>query len=166
MKFWVVFGHFFGHFRTFWIFTIKSFQCLRFICDDLIPGTLKQKIHIPKTTEQIWFSFSKGWGLIGQRAGLIFTKQPHKSLHPMKRVEAWNYTSVEVALAIVENYDIDTVASEYKPVQQRLCQQYNLEPSDCFFIATSTDDEYKERRRTKNLARLDLSYLMNGEIGE
>lgn len=126
-------------------------------------STFKQKIHIPKTTEQIWFSFSKGWGLIGQRAGLVFTKQPHKSLHPMKRVEAWNYTSVEVALAIVENYDIDTVASEYKPVQRRLCEQYNLEPSDCFFIATSTDDEYKERRRVKNIARLDLSYLMNGE---
>ena len=128
-----------------------------------IGSTLKQKIEVPKTTEQIWFSFSKGWGLIGQRSGLVFTKQPHKSLHPMKRVEAWNYTSVETALAIVQNYNIDTVASEYKPVQRRLCEQYNLEPSDCFFIATSKDKAFEARRRIPNIARLDLSVLMNGE---
>ena len=128
-----------------------------------IGSTLKQKIEVPKTTEQIWFSFSKGWGLIGQRSGLVFTKQPHKSLHPMKRVEAWNYTSVETALAIVQNYNIDTVASEYKPVQRRLCEQYNLKPSDCFFIATSKDKAFEARRRIPNIARLDLSVLMNGE---
>ena len=32
----------------------------------------------------------------------------------MKKVEGWNYTSVEVAIAIVENYKIDSIASEYK----------------------------------------------------
>lgn len=126
-------------------------------------STEKQKMFIPKNTEQVWFSFSKGWGLVGQRAGLVFTKQPHKSLHPMKKVEGWNYTSVEVALAIVKCFKIDTVASEYKPVQRRLCQELNLEPSDCFFIATSKDEEYKVRRRVEDIARLDLSYLMNGE---
>lgn len=126
-------------------------------------STEKRKMYIPKTTEQIWFSFSKGWGLIGQRAGLVFTKEPHKSLDPMKRVEAWNYTSVEVAIAIVQNYDIDTVYSLYKPVQRRLCKEYNLEPSDCFFIANSKNSEYSVRRRVGDIARLDLSYIMNGE---
>jgi len=128
-----------------------------------IGSTLKHKIEVPKTTEQIWFSFFIFCGLIGQRAGLVFTKLPHKSLHPMKRVEAWNYTSVETALAIVQNYDIDTVASEYKPVQKSLCEQYNLQPSDCFFIATSKDKAFEARRRISNIARLDLSVLMNGE---
>jgi hypothetical protein len=84
----------------------------------------------------------------------------------MKRVEAWNYTSVEVAIAIVQNYAIDTVHSLYKPVQQRLCKEYNLEPSDCFFIANSKNSEYAVRRRLGDIARLDLSYMMNGEIGE
>jgi hypothetical protein len=125
-----------------------------------IGSTLKQQMSVPNTTEQIWFSFSKGWGLVGQRAGLVFTKHPHKSLHVMKQVEAWNYTSVETAIAIVENYDIDTVASAYKPVQQQLCEKYNLEPSDCFFIAKSTDKRFKIRRRKEDIARLDLSSLM------
>ena len=128
-----------------------------------IGSTEKRKIVLPKNTEQIWFSFSKGWGLIGQRAGLVFSKQPHKSLDPMKRVEGWNYTSVEIALAIVKTYDIDTIASEYKPVQRRICEKYSLEPSDCFFIATSENDEYAVRRRAGDIARLDLSYIMNKE---
>jgi hypothetical protein len=125
-----------------------------------IGSTLKQKIFVPKTTEQIWFSFSKGWGLVGQRAGLVFTKTPHKSLDVMKNVEGWNYTSVETAIAIVENYAVDTVASAYKPVQQRLCEQYNFTPSDCFFIAKTEDKRFRLRRRQGNVARLDLSSLM------
>tara|TARA_B100001769_G_C22104420_1_gene596501 strand:- start:1437 stop:2264 length:828 start_codon:yes stop_codon:yes gene_type:complete len=124
-------------------------------------STAIQSMHIPTTTEQIWFSFSKGWGLIGQRAGLVFTKKPHKSLEPMKRVEAWNYTSVEVAIAVIEHFGLDDIYNLYRPKQLEICEEYNLTPSDCFFIANSTDEEYAVRRRKDNIARLDLSYIMN-----
>ena len=46
-------------------------------------------------------------------------------------------------------------------------KEYKIHPNDgsgdCFFIATSKDEEYKVRRRVEDIARLDLSYLMNGE---
>mgnify|MGYP001170273799 FL=1 len=122
--------------------------------------TSKHQILPPKNTEQIWFSFSKGWGLIGQRSGLVFSKRPHRSLNIMKRVEAWNYTSVEICLAILANYDIDTVYNEYRQKQIDVCTEMNLTPSDCFFIANSTHEEYAKRRRTGNIARLDLSKLL------
>ena len=124
----------------------------------------KQKMHIPSNTEQVWFSFSKGWGLVGQRMAVVFSKQPHKSLEPMKRVEAWNHTGVEIAHAIIDNFDIDTICNEYKILQDSICKELNLEPADCFFIANSTDEIYEVRRRTGNIARLDLSYIMNGDI--
>lgn len=126
-----------------------------------IGSTNKQKITIPKSTEQVWFSFSKGWGLVGQRMGIVFSKKPHKSLEPMKRVEAWNYTSVEIAHAILENFNIDTVYNLYKPLQEKICNEMQLTPADCFFIANSNDEIYKIRRRVGNIARLDLSYAMN-----
>lgn len=129
-----------------------------------IGSTKKQKLFIPKNTEQVWFSFSKGWGLVGQRMGVVFTKQPHASLEPMKRVEAWNYTGVETAHAILDNFDLDTIYNLYKPLQDKICQDLNLEPSDCFFIANSADEKYKVRRRISHTARLDLSYVMNKEI--
>ncbi len=119
----------------------------------------KTQLSIPKNTEQIWFSFSKGWGLVGQRSGLVFSKKPHRSLKLMKKVEAWNYTSVEICLAIITNYDIDTVYNEYKHKQFNICTERDLEPSDCFFIANSTKEIYSKRRRTGNIARLDLSKL-------
>lgn len=123
-------------------------------------STRKQKMYIPKTTEQIWFSFSKGWGLIGQRAGLVFTKQPHKSLEPMKQSEAWNYTSVEIALAVIDNFDIDTVYNQYRDKQLEICKENNFTPADCFFIANSTSTEYSKRRRINNIARLNIGNLL------
>jgi len=125
-----------------------------------IGSTDIQTITPPKNTEQVWFSFSKGWGLIGQRSGLVFTKEPHRSLHPMKTVEGWNYTSVETAIAIVENYDINTVYTQYKQLQLDVCTELDVTPSDCFFIATSTNPEYSMRRRANDIARLDLSKIL------
>lgn len=125
-----------------------------------IGSTEKRKLFVPKNTEQVFFSFSKGWGLIGQRAGLVFSKKPHKSLDPMKQVEAWNYTSVEIAISIVKNFDIDTVYNMYRPKQLDFCKENNFTPADCFFIANSTDEEYAVRRRIGNLARLNLCDLL------
>jgi len=130
-----------------------------------IGSTAKKQIQIPKNTEQVFFSFSKGWGLVGQRMGVVFTKHPHKSLQPMKNVEAWNYTGVEVAHAILDNFDVDTIYNLYKPMQDSICKEIGFTPSDCFFIANTTDDKWKLRRRTGNIARIDLSYAMNKEIG-
>ncbi len=62
-------------------------------------------------------------------------------------------------LAIITNYDIDTVYNEYKHKQFNICTERDLEPSDCFFIANSTKEIYSKRRRTGNIARLDLSKL-------
>jgi len=128
-----------------------------------VGSTAIQTIVPPVNTEQVWFSFSKGWGLIGQRSGLVFTKQPHKSLSIMKRVEAWNYTSVEICLAVIANFKIDDIYNMYKEKQYQICKEYSLTPSDCFFIANSTHEEYIVRRRQGNVARLDLSYILNGE---
>lgn len=125
-----------------------------------IGSTDIQTITPPKNTEQVWFSFSKGWGLIGQRSGLVFTKEPHRSLHIMKAVEGWNYTSVEICLAILANYDIDTVYNQYKQKQLDMCAELDVTPSDCFFIANSTHPEYSMRRRANDIARLDLSKIL------
>lgn len=131
------------------------------ILDCAYVGTVeKKKIDIPKNTEQIWFSFSKGWGLIGQRLGVVFTKTPHKSLDIMKNVEAWNYTGVELAIKVIENFEVDTTWKAYRNKQLEICKQYKFDPSDCFFIANSSDPNYSVRRRTGDIARLDLSRLI------
>lgn len=130
-----------------------------------IGTTCKKRITLPKNTEQIFFSFSKGWSLVGQRMGVIFTKYPHKSLNLMKKVEAWNYTGVEIAHAIIDNFEIDTIPKIYRELQHIICEKYDLQASDCFFIGTSEDDKFSIRRRTGRTARLDLSFAIN-TLGE
>ena len=126
-----------------------------------IGSTSKTKISVPKNTEQIFFSFSKGWGLVGTRCGLVFTKKPHKSLRLMKKVEGWNYTGVDICIKICETFDIDTIYNLYKDRQKPFCDGIdNIEPSDCFYIANSTSDVYKSRMRDGKNARLCISEFL------
>ena len=49
-----------------------------------VSSTNIQRIDVPTNTEQVFFSFSKGFGLIGQRLGLVYTKKPHPTLDLLK----------------------------------------------------------------------------------
>ena len=120
------------------------------------------KIHIPPNTEQIFFSFSKGFGLVGNRLGLVYTKKPHKTLHSCKEFENWNYGSVKTMDLIMANYDVDTMWKQHRAWQLNMCKEYSLIPSDCFFLATSGDPYYTKRRRMKYnpSARLCLTPLI------
>lgn len=123
-------------------------------------ATFSKKISIPKNTEQVMFSFSKGWGLIGQRCGLVYTKEPHPVFDPLQEVECWNYANSLIIEKIIDNFSIDDMYNHFKLTQTELCNKYNLIPSDTYFIATSKDDYYAIRRRKGDDARLCLTPLI------
>ena len=107
------------------------------------------------------FSFSKGFGMVGNRLGLVYTKKPHKSLHLLKQFENWNYASVKTMDLIMSNFTVDEMFHIHRETQLKLCQEYSLLPSDCFFLAVSGDPYYKRRRRMHDNpgARLCLTPL-------
>jgi hypothetical protein len=107
------------------------------------------------------FSFSKGFGMIGNRCGLVYTKKPHKTLHLLKEFENWNYATDKTMDLIMSNYSVDEMFKTHIQKQINLCKQFSLVPSDCFFIATSGDPYYKKRRRAKGnpVARLCLTSI-------
>ena len=125
-----------------------------------IGATKKEKINVPENTEQVMFSFSKGWGLIGQRCGLVYTKKPHKTLHPLKKVECFNYSSALIMETIIENFTIDEMFNKYRRKQIQICESYDLIPSDTYFIATTEDSYFKKLRRKDNTARICLTPLL------
>ena len=118
---------------------------------------------MPNIQNKYGLVFSKGLGISRATCRISVYKRSSCKFGTHEKVEGWNYTSVEVAIAIVENYKIDSIASEYKPYSNVYVKIIILRPSDCFFIATTTDEEFLERRRVGNTARLDLSHIMNGE---
>ena len=114
-----------------------------------IGATDIQKIDVPKNTEQVFFSFSKGFGMVGQRLGLVYTKEPHPTLERLKSVECWNYNGVQLISQIIGVIPVDGMWKRYRERQLEVCKQYDLKPSDCYFLATTKDPYYKERRRMR-----------------
>jgi len=127
-----------------------------------VGATALREIPIPKRTEQILFSFSKGWGLIGQRAGLLYCKTPHPTLKHMQRVECWNYLTPRIIARIMDRYAVDSMYDRSRPTQARLCKELELVPSDTYFLANSENSIYEKQMRIDGLARVCLTPVWNG----
>ena len=130
-----------------------------------IGSTNIQRIDIPKNTEQVFFSFSKGFGVIGQRLRLVYTKEEHPTLARLKRLENWNYNGVRTIQMIMNNFTVDEMWNRNREKQIKICNEYGFKPSDCFFLATTKDLYYKERRRMRwnNDARICITPLLENE---
>jgi len=126
-----------------------------------VSSTAIKTIEVPKTTEQVFFSFSKGFGLIGSRLGLVYTKEPHPTLHKLKEYENWNYGGVRTMQLLMNNFAVDSMHTKYKDKQLAICKEYDFTPSDCFYLATTHDRYYTRRRRMRwnDSARICLTPL-------
>ena len=126
-----------------------------------VSSTAIKTIEVPKTTEQVFFSFSKGFGLIGSRLGLVYTKEPHSTLHKLKEYENWNYVGVRTMQLLMNSFAVDSMHTKYKDKQLAICKEYNFTPSDCFYLATTHDRYYTRRRRMRwnDSARICLTPL-------
>jgi hypothetical protein len=139
---------------------IQSITCPVIYDCAYLGATVSTKVNLPTNTEQVMFSFSKGWGLIGQRCGLLYTKEPHPSLDLMYKVECWNYSTPLIIEKIIDKYGVGDMYAKFKHTQDTLCETHNLTPSDTYFIATSTDVYYSPQRRKGKDARLCLTPLI------
>ncbi len=128
-----------------------------------ISSTKSKRIEVPSTTEQIFFSFSKGFGLVGQRLGLVYTKEPHATLDRLKEFENWNYSGVETMKLIMQKFAVDEMWNRYRDKQLKICEEYNFQPSAVFYLATTKDPYYKRRRRMRwnNDARICITPLFD-----
>ena len=124
-----------------------------------VSSTAIKTINVPERTEQVFFSFSKGFGLIGQRLGLVYTKEPHPTLHRLKEYENWNYGGARTMQLIMNNFSVDSMYNKYRKKQLDVCKEYEFTPSDVFYLATTKDRYYTRRRRVGDVARICLTSL-------
>lgn len=120
-------------------------------------ATQLRKIHIFENTEQILFSFSKGWGLVGQRVGLLYSRRPHPALKHMRKVECWNYQTTSLVEALLDRFAIDSMHEKAYSTQLELCSRFDVVPSDTYFLATSNNPYFKKQMRIEGTARLCLT---------
>ena len=139
---------------------INSIGCPVILDMAYVGATKKKTTKLLNNVEQVWFSFSKGWGLAEQRLGLVFSKTPHQSLEVMYQVDVWNYTGVTIIDKLISNFEVDHIYNLMLKHQIKICYDWKLIPSDTYLIANTVDEEYKERRRNGKNARLCLTPIM------
>ena len=122
-----------------------------------VTASRRHTIRIPDNTEQVFFSFSKGFGIIGQRCGLMYTKKRHSILSPLANVECYNYTSIQIMDALMKAFAVDRMYDMYFPTQLAFCKKHDVVLSDTYFIVTSGDPFYAQRRRHGETARLCIT---------
>ena len=126
-----------------------------------------QKIQMTKNIEKVFFSLSKGFGISNIRTGWYFTRRPDVKLHEL-HVNAmyYNYCATQYAEHIIKTYSLDYVHNRLKDIQLEVCNENNLTPSDCVWLATSSDYKYEKYMRNKDIARLCITNLMRERYNE
>ena len=57
----------------------------------------------------------------------------------------------------MKNFSVDYIFNKFRPTQLEICRENNLTPSDCVFLATSTDPDYDHYKRGDGTNRICLS---------
>lgn len=127
------------------------------VLDIAYVGTTKiKKIELPANVEKVFFSLSKPFGMQNIRTGWYFTKRPDIMLHKLTyEAHYYNYFAHACAENIISKFDIDYANKMYVDKQRQICSEYELQPSDCVWLATSDDTKYNDYVRN-HLARLSL----------
>ncbi len=122
-----------------------------------VGSTSKQKITIQDNIDTITFGFSKGFGLNLFRIGFVFSKKPIPPLETMMNFNYFNYGSMIIAGKVMDNFSVDYVYNRFRDTQLIICDENDLTPSDCVFLATTTNPAYDMYKRGDGTNRLCLS---------
>ncbi len=120
-------------------------------------------IPITDNIEKVFYSLSKPFGVSNIRTGWYFTRRPDAKLHALSiKAKYYNYCATQYAEHIINTYNIDYIHTQLRHSQYTVCELHNLTPSDCVWLANSTDNKYKEYRRHKHtdVARICITKLI------
>lgn len=122
-----------------------------------IGSTQKQRIELSPNISAVAFSFSKGFSVNLFRTGFLFSKEPIPALDVWLGFNYYNYLSMHVSRTIMDNFPVDYIYNKFRATQLEICEENNLVPSDCVFLATSSDSKYDHYKRGDGTNRLCLS---------
>lgn len=135
----------------------KNIELPTFLDCAFVGSTMKKKINITENVKIIAFSLSKGFGVNLFRTGFLFSKDKIPALETWLHYNYHNMVSISVARRIIDTFPVDYTYNRFRDTQLEICREYDLNPSDCVFLATSEDPKYKKYKREDGTYRLCLS---------
>jgi hypothetical protein len=117
-----------------------------------------------KCIEEVTFSLGKTFPIIGSRCGVRFQRiEVDDAVTFANQHGIVNNFGALVGLHCIENYSADFIATKYRAVQQRVCDDLGVDTTNCILFATSSDDKYNEYNRGNDTTRLCISKLIQEE---
>jgi len=142
-----------GNFHT----NHETLELPTFLDCAFVGTTKKKKLEITSNIKTIAFSFSKSFSVNLFRTGFVFSKNKIPALHTLMSYNYYSLSSVAVSRLLMKNFSVDYIYNKFRPTQLEICKENDLTPSDCVFLATSTDPKYDHYKRNDGTNRLCLS---------
>ena len=104
-------------------------------------GGLEVDLSHPAITD-VCFSLTKGLSSTMFRAGIRFTKNEDKTFK-MQTQTMWHHgihLNLKVALFLMQNFSPDYNYEKYRPIQEMVCEEYDLEPTPCTHLAMGNEE--------------------------
>lgn len=114
----------------------------RVILDGAFFGTIDGlKIDLNDNIQIFTYSFSKMFGLQYYRIGIVFSKIPSLPYEVHKKYAYQNAYAQSLMTHLLSKYMPHDIIDLVYPIQQRICQQHGLVPSECIWSAYTKKGE-------------------------
>lgn len=134
----------------------------RVILDCAYLGTAEnKKIKRHESIDTVVLGLSKTFGLPDSRIGYIFTNKKIPLLNGIIYDNAYfNMQACFASIDLMSTFELGHLHSIYKDQQIKVCNDYDLTPSDVFLFGTSVDNQYDYFSRGA-INRICLTEKMN-----
>jgi len=115
------------------------------------------KINIPDNVEKIFFSLNKCFGTRNTRTGWMFSREEVPFLDLLINIgQYYNYYAHAVQETIIANCKPDEVVKTFQKYQIKVCNKFNLVPSDVIWLGLSDDPDY-DKFKHGNVNRISIA---------
>jgi len=115
------------------------------------------KINVNKKVRQIFWSVSKPYGLGLLRAGIRFSRREEILQRELQGVGYFNHAIIDVFKAVTLQSSVFSKKEEYNLMQNAICKQFDLTPSDSYLLGTTKDNTWDRMKRDTGINRVCLT---------
>lgn len=137
---------------------VGSKQICPIYLDLAFAGTTGQyKINLYDNVREVFWSCSKPYGLGLLRAGIRFVRQQEAIQQELQGVGYFNHAIIDVFKAVTLNSSVFAKKQQYAELQKQICEQFDLQVSDSYLVATTQSTEWDRFSRENGVNRVCLT---------
>jgi len=132
-------------------------QCPIYLDLAFVGTTAEHKIEMYENVQQVFWSCSKPYGLNLLRSGIRFSRKEEPLQKEIQGAGYFNPAIIDVFNQVTQHSSVFAKSQQYKSVQEKICKQFDLVPSDSCLVATTQNKEWDRFKRENGVNRVCLT---------